>query len=285
MLSFAISDLDLLVLIGGGFGAVCAIMGVIAYASMQTMKSVKAESKWKELFAFWGSKRDVTPVGSSPASLQSMMSTFSLQVPPSYSQFQLSGPRAPSLRSPVRLGAQDSRRSVPSTPKQELIPWWDSSSPADTLYNDSSEAAVSDSPLDSSAAPPPFGDELSSKQTRIPKLPSQEYRIVIGNGLKGAARTKRTRQRRKSVQQPNLAQQVEGGKKEERVAQVREIKQELPETNPTMTPPFPASPAPISETITPPLTMSAPIEEIETPIISRRNVKSLMKKNNHGLSG
>jgi hypothetical protein len=271
MLSFLISNLDLGVIFGGGFVAVSVIMGIIAYASMQTMKSVKAENRFKELVML-GNKTEFNGAGSPPR-LQSMTSRLMLQSPPlplSSSQIQLSGFGSSFFSNPD-IPPQPST----TAPKQEVIPWSSPNPVTPTLYNDFADrepaTAATSSPVTTDrfslaipAAPDPFEELAETKPAKMPKLPRQQFRIVIQNGKKSTKPVGQVRPRRKKVQTPKSNQNEQ------------ELQEARIETTPAT---LPAPLPPINDAILDtPLVLPTQAEEIETPLITKRNIKSVMNR-------
>lgn len=259
-----ISNLDLGLIVGGGFVAVSIIMGIIAYASMQTMKSVKADSHWKEL-VFWGNKGELNLVNQ-PTSLKSLSSRILLPAPPA-TKLMLSGTEMVSI-SPIALP----RDSL--APKQEVIAWSSPNPVMPTLRNDFADPdpSPSSSPISFSqppAAPDPFEDDLETKPVRMPKLPSQQYKIVIQNGAKNNnKRINKAGQVRQRINK-NIQQQRR-----------KESKQEEVKGETSAITSLPAPPPPIEDAIELIVneTDHKDTDEIATPVISKRNIKNLMSK-------
>jgi hypothetical protein len=275
MFSIPLSNLDLALIIGGGFAAVSVIMGIIAYASIQTMKSVKAEVRWKEI-ATWREKG--TLPNRKPSALPPVANRLFLPSSLPASQLHFSGiNRMGDYASHSFLG------EIENLPKQELLSW-DSPNPVmPTLYNDfaatsplNSSAATSEQP---GVAPPPFEDELETRSTAtVTKLPSQQFRIVIQNGKKSDKQIRSVRPRtRKSAQRTN--RKIEPVREDE--GQVKQKQEEI-ETGKTTTTSLPGPLPPIEKSIlAPTLSLATPEDEIETPLITKRNIRNLINKGRH----
>jgi hypothetical protein len=267
MLSIAISNLDLAFILGGGFAAVSIIMGLIAYASLQTMKSVKADNRWKE-FAFWRGKEEVRRVNT-PAALQAASTRLLLPAAPSSSpQLQLTG-LLPASFMPSTISLAEKQVS-----RQEVLSWHSPNPVMPTLYNDfagpDTTSLEPNSAEPPAAAPPPFEDIVETKPfVKTPLLANQGYRIVIQN----------PKRKKRSIDQSRATKTKNTGQIKERTRGELESKQEQERATSRVAAALPAPPPPIDEAIlSPQLTVSTPEDEIETPLITKKNVKNLINK-------
>jgi hypothetical protein len=278
---FDISGLDLGLIMGGGFAVVGIIMGIIAYASMQTMKSVKEQNHWKEL-AFWGNKKGNPYRMNPPMPLSPMASRLSLLAPSSSAQFrQLSGLESAPITPMTANAPLSSHKESPKTPKQELMAWNSPNPVMPTLYNDFADPDPADSTPSGSKlqplplAPPPFEDAVERKPTRAPKLPRQEFRIVLPD----LEKTTSNKQARQVRQRRTTKKEGREPKKEETKTLIAQEEQEIKEHKVPAPAALPISLPAIEKAITSPPVFSIPTdEEIETPIISKGNIRSLMNK-------
>jgi hypothetical protein len=326
LLSLIISNSDLGFIIGAGFVALCIVMGIIAYATVQTMKSVKKDSDnhndflllWKAPFLS-ANKNDELPnfASSVPLALQSMttkldmlptIASSSASPPFSLSQLQQPQQQQKFFLEPGPVCPPPSLSAAPPPPKQEVIHWSAPNPVTPTLRNDFA---------DPDPAPDPFEDETRNKQVSIPRLPNSQYRIVIQNKKKTTAtrRTTTTAKRNGASQaakqaKKNSASLVETKKAEvpQTPASALEIKKEpstiapkklteevvvtqvvaaAPATagaSPVLPAPLPLPIEPVvneSEAIPFPTNTLADDDELETPVITKRNIRNLINKNHH----
>lgn len=306
-------------------------MGVIAYATVQTMKSVKKDSDnhndflllWKAPFLS-ANKNDELPnfASSAPLALQSMttklnmlptIASSSASPPFSLSELQQQQQQQKFLLEPSPVSPSPSPSTMaPPPPKQEVIHWSAPNPVTPTLRNDFA---------DPDPAPDPFEDETRNKQVSIPRLPSSQYKIVIQNKKKTTATRRITttakrngasqaaKQAKKNTASLVEAKKVEVAqtpasalkiKKESSTIVPKKLAEEVVVTQvvaaPATAAASPALPAPlplaIEQAIEPVVNESEPIPfptntaaddaELETPVITRRNIRNLINKSHHG---